>query len=317
MRDERIQDSAKHPIQVVSRRTGLSADVIRVWERRYGAVAPWRSSTNRRLFSDEDIVRLRLLRQATRGGRRIGDVASLSTDALRSLVAEDDAATSEQPSAATHAARPSLERQVEICLEATQNLDTERLQRTLANASMEHGTSVLLDGLLRPLLTRIGERWRDGTMRVAHEHMTTSIVRTFLGKLKNGFQASDDPRPDLIVTTPAGQRHELGALMAAVTASVDGWHVTYLGANVPADEIAAAARQRGSRAVALSLVYPGDDPTMRDELVRLRGMLPDTALIAGGSAAGRYDEVLDEIGALRAADMEGLRRQLEPLRYAG
>src|SRR6476646_793213 len=81
-----------HPIQIVTRRTGLSADVLRVWEKRYAVVTPVRSESGRRLYSDTDIERLRLLVQATRAGRAIGQVAALPTSALVSLL-EDEAPT--------------------------------------------------------------------------------------------------------------------------------------------------------------------------------------------------------------------------------
>ena len=77
MVDRELDGEGKHPIQIVARRTGLTPDVIRVWERRYEAVLPRRTSTNRRLYSDRDVERLQLLRRATLAGRRIGDVARL------------------------------------------------------------------------------------------------------------------------------------------------------------------------------------------------------------------------------------------------
>ncbi|MDH3428172.1 MAG: MerR family transcriptional regulator, partial [Gemmatimonadota bacterium] len=84
-----IPAEPEHPIQVVSHRTGLSADVLRAWERRYGAVRPDRSASRRRLYSDRDIERLILLRRATKAGRTIGQIATLPDDRLRQLVASD------------------------------------------------------------------------------------------------------------------------------------------------------------------------------------------------------------------------------------
>src|SRR5919107_4915681 len=78
-------EGPRHPMRVVTRRTGLSADVLRVWEKRYGVVTPSRSDTGRRLYSDTDIERLRLLHRATLAGRSIGQVAGLSTPALLEL----------------------------------------------------------------------------------------------------------------------------------------------------------------------------------------------------------------------------------------
>ena len=75
----------KHPIQIVSRRTGLSADVIRAWERRYKAVKPSRSANGRRLYSDNDLKKLMLLQRIISGGRRIGDIAKLNIKSLSDI----------------------------------------------------------------------------------------------------------------------------------------------------------------------------------------------------------------------------------------
>src|SRR5918999_1341804 len=85
----RPTSAAVHPIGVVTRRTGLSPDLLRVWEKRYHVVRPRRSSGGRRLYSDADIERLRLLYRATLAGRGIGQVATLSTPTLAALVRRD------------------------------------------------------------------------------------------------------------------------------------------------------------------------------------------------------------------------------------
>jgi DNA-binding transcriptional MerR regulator/methylmalonyl-CoA mutase cobalamin-binding subunit len=315
MSDAKAPGERLHPIQVVARRTGLSADLIRVWERRYDAIRPRRTETNRRLYTDDDVHRLLLLRRATRGGRRIGDVAKLTREELERLVSEDETAAagvSPPPAAGTRGA--SLDAVVESCIESAEAMDSERLERVLAAAAIEHSTPDILEKLIRPLMIRVGERWRDGSLRVCQEHLTSAIVRSFL-HTKNGHHASSDVRPGVVVTTPVGQLHELGALMVAVTASLDGWHATYLGPNLPAEEIAAAALQLGSKAVALSLLYPADDPGVDAELRRIRSMLPETTLIVGGAAADGYAGTLEEIGALRAGDLASLRETLDSVRY--
>src|SRR5687768_11395483 len=81
--------TARHPIAVVSERTGLSQDILRVWERRYGAVSPTRTESGERLYSDADVARLRLLDAAVAAGRRISRVATLSTTELEALIADD------------------------------------------------------------------------------------------------------------------------------------------------------------------------------------------------------------------------------------
>ena len=98
MKDQQTLFTEKrHPIKVVARRTGLSPEVLRVWEKRYAVVEPGRTKTARRLYSDADIERLRILRQATLLGRRIGEISGLTTEALAAQVKEDREATAEAP----------------------------------------------------------------------------------------------------------------------------------------------------------------------------------------------------------------------------
>ena len=85
-----LSKKPRHLIQVVGRRTGISSDVIRAWERRYGAVISQRTDTNRRLYTDDDIEKLTLLKRAINAGRRIGDIANLSYDDLFELVMGDE-----------------------------------------------------------------------------------------------------------------------------------------------------------------------------------------------------------------------------------
>lgn len=302
----------RHPIGVVSRRTGLKPDLIRAWERRYGAVAPGRTDTRRRFYSDADISRLLLLKRVVDTGRSIGQVANLSNEELESLVVEPG--RREAAPVQAHGGGEIADLYLELCLAAARRLEVGELELHLQRASVALSRTSLLDKLLVPLLHRIGELWHQGEMRPTHEHVASAVVRSFLGGM---YHAYDIPAtaPHLIATTPPRQRHELGALMVAAVAAGEGWRATYLGPDLPPEEIAAAATEKGAQAVALSLIYPPDDPRLADDLRRLRRLLsPSTALIAGGRACAAYAAVLDEIGAVRVPDLAALRRELDRLR---
>jgi DNA-binding transcriptional MerR regulator/methylmalonyl-CoA mutase cobalamin-binding subunit len=305
--------SKLHPIQVVARRTGLSLDVIRAWERRYQAVAPQRSSTARRLYSDEDVARLHLLRQATDGGRRIGDVARLSLAELQALVQQDQAIAAPPPTLAGQSPSAAAAH-VSACLDAVQRLDPAALEAALAQATRSLSIPVLLRDVIGALMLEIGERWRTGVLRPCHEHMATAQIRFFLGNLLL-HSALMGTGPLLVVATPARQRHELGALIVAISAAQAGWSTLYLGADIPSDEIAFAAIEREAAAVALSISYPADDPRLADALRHLRRQLPDrVVLLAGGAAAVGYQSVLTEIGALQPPDLATLWLELDRIR---
>ena len=121
--------------------------------------------------------------------------------------------------------------------------------------------------------------------------------------------------PHVVATTPAGQLHEIGALLASVVATSEGWNSTFLGPNLPAEEIAGAAAQKEAKAVLLSIVYPGDDPHLGGELVKLRRLLGDEiALIAGGRTSAHYQRFLSQAGAVTLANLSDLRDSLNSLR---
>ena len=310
---QEVSTEPKHPIQVVARRTGLTADLLRVWEKRYEAVSPGRSATSRRLYSDADVHRLLLLRRATLGGRRIGQVAGLATEELEALVATDEAAAAAAPRGkGSSRARASRDSHLAACIDAVKNLDGDSLEAALSGAAVALGTPELTRRVLVPLMQTLGDEWRDGKLRVFEEHLATSMVRSVLGSLRVA-QTPEPGAPELIVTTPSGQVHEIGALMAASMAASQGWKVTYLGPNLPAEEIVAAAERRGARAVALSVVFPADDARLYDELRRLRRLLPDRVpILVGGRASDGLDRVVPEIRLVD--DLSTLLDTLEELR---
>jgi MerR family transcriptional regulator, light-induced transcriptional regulator len=302
---------AHHPIKVVVRRTGLTAHVIRIWEKRYGAVKPERTDTNRRLYSEEQIERLGLLREITRAGHSIGPIAKLSIQKLRALAAETQVLNRPTAQAAGRAGNASL---FDECIAAVKRLDSKALEDALQRGALELGAQGLLQRVIAPVAQAIGDLWRDGVITAAHEHFASAVVRIFLGHAAKPFAGSDEA-PVLVVATPTGQLHELGALLVGAAATNLGWHVTYLGVSLPATEIAGVARQYRVRAVALSLVYPEDDPRLEGELARLRELLPPAVtLLVGGRAMPAYRETLDKIGALPMKNLAHLSATLDELR---
>lgn len=298
----------RHPIRVVARRTGLSPHLIRAWEKRYGALTPGRTKTNHRFYSDEDLERLALLHRARLGGRSISQIARLATEELRALVERDEVPTS--------ARRDELDATAILnsCLEAVRNLDGFRLQQSLESGSVLLTRAQLLENVVIPLMQTLGSDWRDGKLRLAQEHLATAVVVTFVAGLKDAFE-TPETAPLVVVATPSGQLHEIGALIASVTASSEGWQTVYLGPNVQAQAIASAAREKGARAVCLSILYPTDDLRLDDEIREIADLLPaGVSIIAGGRAVSSYSDSLDEVGAIRPASYDDLRRVLESLR---
>ncbi len=298
-------------IQAVAERTGLTPHVIRAWERRYRATEPERSAGKQRLYSEAEIERLVMLSRAVSGGHSIGKIAALPTEELRAMVANQGPA----PRAAKSATHddPGAPFRREALAAATQ-FDGPALEAAMRRAVVALGNQGLLRLTIGPLAQEIGERWRDGLLTAAQEHFFTASVKVFLGELTRQYSTPLNA-PRIIVATPLGQLHELGAVMAAASAANLGWRAIYLGPSLPAHEIAGAALRNEAGAVALSIVYPEDDPHLAQELTDLARLLPPTTrILAGGRAARGYFATLVRLGALYADSIEEFGEQLDGLR---
>ena len=307
-----------HPIRVVARLTGLSPHVIRMWERRYAAVDPLRTPSNRRMYSEADIARLRLLRHLTNVGHAIGQIAGLPNGRLEEMAARDQEVMSWEGNGGGESENQSTATELlNASLTAIHDLDAQQLERVLGQSAVRLNALAVLDQVVGPLLAVIGERWREGRLRVAQEHVASAVVRTFLGDLLRTYDAKPGA-PHLVISTPPRQEHELGALMAAVVAASEGWAHTYLGPNIPVEEIAVVAGLKESRAIALSLIYPPDDPLLVSELRKLRRLAPkDVAILAGGAAASNYGAVLRKVKATVVTELMALPEALRALREPG
>ena len=310
-----MTDQHRHGIKTVAIQTGLTQLIIRAWEKRYNVVTPLRTETNRRLYSDADISRLTLLRLATQAGHSIGRIANLSTEELLELIGTAGTVTRSAAIAKEEVLQEtSLHFYIASCIAALKRFEMQALESTLFAASVAFSQPVFLEQLIAPLMREIGEQWRAGTLRIAHEHLAAAVVRTLLGNICQGSDISAS-MPNLVVATPRGQHHEIGALIAGTTAASQGWQVTYLGPNLPAEEIVACAAQNGAKAIGLSIIYPTDDPYLANELQKLRrGLQEHIPLFVGGAGAAAYDRVISAVGAVRVNDMQAFRAELQALR---
>jgi DNA-binding transcriptional MerR regulator/methylmalonyl-CoA mutase cobalamin-binding subunit len=275
--------SGSHPIAVAAERTGLSQDVLRVWERRYGAVKPKRGPNGQRMYSDSDIERLRLLHAATRAGRSIGQIAQLTVKALTVMVGEDSAARAELATVAAEST--DVAEIIDTAFSLTRSLQGIQLDDHLRRASATLGFTEFLTHVAVPLLRLVGDEWHGGRLTPAQEHLASSVVHDiFVERMRAFSSRSDSPR--VLIATPAGERHAIGAALVGAATAVEGWSVIYLGADLPAAEIANAAIARRVSVVALSVVYVEKRERVLAELRELRSLLPtDIALFAGGSGA--------------------------------
>lgn len=301
------QVTSLYSIRAVAEQTGLSAHTIRAWERRYGFPAPVRTASNRRVYGEEDVLRLRSLKRAVASGHSIGLIVSLPADELDRLVGSTarDVPTVEGDNPSEF---------VRLAMRALRALDAPTFEACLVRSSMVLGIDVFVDNVVVSLMDEVGRSWENGDLSIAQEHLASAVVKAHLERVRLSMQATAGA-PMIIAGTPSGQIHEIGAMMAAITAARMDWRVTYLGPDLPAQELADAAVRTRAQAVALSIVHPFGDSKTIIELRKLGNCLPSgVEILVGGEAAESYSPVISEIGASLISNMSNLRERLSDLR---
>ena len=306
-----------HPIQVAARRSGLKVETIRVWERRYRAVTPERDKNQRRHYRDEDIERLRLLSHATRAGRRISDLASLSSTQLAELVEEDEQAALRIP--ADRPARPRTESVMgyfDGCLEALEGINPARLSRTLDRASKSLAEPTTQEDLIVPLVQHVRDECRQNHMRMAHELLLLSVVRAHMMRYAGAPDPEAEALPRAVVAGLFRQTDDLPLLRLAVAARAYGWQPVYLGANLTADEIAWTA-VRSAALCTLASCDSAQPDLLPNELRKIRrATAPDHPILLFGADADVFRPVIDEEGLVAVPELVSLRIILNRIRAA-
>ena len=223
----------------LSRRVGVTPDVLRAWERRYGVLQPHRSRSGQRLYTDADEERVRRMLGHMEGGYSAAVAARLATAPPAALEAApagaaDIGALAEELRAALH----GLD---EAGAEAA-------LDRLLAAFALD---TVLRDAVL-PFLADLGERWARGTISVGQEHFATAVIAGRLHALGRSRDAGVGPRA--VLACPSDERHDLGLLCFGLALRGRGWRVCYLGADTPTAAIEGVAEQLDADLVVIAAV---------------------------------------------------------------
>ena len=300
-----MKEKSLYAIRYVSQRTGLTSHVIRAWEKRYEAVVPKRSPKNRRLYCEDDVQRLQLLKKMTAAGHNISQVAHLDSKELMDLAQRSGAVISRtRANNAIPSQTLAASEHRKACLSAVLNLDPNALERSYDQAAVELTRPTLLKEVVVPLFEEIGILWRKGSLKIVNEHMATSVTRAFLLNLLRATEIADSA-PKIVIATTVGQWHDVGALTVALTVAEDGWQPIYYGPNLPAEEIALGVKLSCARAVAISITHLLDQHPLIEELRKLRRYIGrDLALFIGGRAIADYMHIIEEVNAKYISDID-------------
>jgi MerR family transcriptional regulator, light-induced transcriptional regulator len=270
-------------IAAVARRTGIGADTLRKWERRYGVLHPSRTAGGQRRYDERDVARVEWLRDRLSEGFRIGEAAALL---------ETDHAHAESSTAGLR----------DAIVAAVAEADTRRLAALVEQSFTLHDVETAVEEIVAPALRLVGDRWQGGAECIADEHILSEVVlarlRTLLGDRRPAVRGT------AVLACAPGERHEVGLLALAVLLQADGWLAVYLGADTPLDATVTTAIRTNADLLCLS----ASDAAARAELeAKLADMeLPEKLVVVTGGAVDDREPPLRlaaAVSELRAASV--------------
>ncbi|MCW2861910.1 MAG: hypothetical protein JWP48_3618 [Actinoallomurus sp.] len=261
-------ESALVRIGELSRRLGVSADVLRSWERRYNVLRPARSQGGYRLYSESDEHRIRVMQAHLRRGLSAAEAAQA---ALRET----------SPPPTTPPMPHGLSAASDAMARAFDALDEPLAQEVFDRLLIEFTPETVLRDVLLPFLHDLGDRWCHEEITVAHEHFASNVIRSRLAGLGRGWGRGQGPR--VVLACPPGELHDIPLLAFGVMLFRCGWRVGYLGASLPIADLTRTVAADPPRLVVLSAVDPARFAGLEPELKRLSGIAP--LAIAGRGAS--------------------------------
>ena len=241
--------SSVYSIRQVIDLTGLSEYTLRGWELRYELFKPKRTSSGRRLYSSQDLMKAKALKDLVEQGFKIGDIAGKSYAELRHILGRHvDLSTSHSE------ILPIMDRQILKVMDLVIQYDWDNVnQIVITNRKKNKDLSFIFDFVL-PLLKHVNQMIEQGRLGIAQEHILTAILRAEILAIKKQ-SISKKTKMRLVMAAPEGDFHELGLIIASVIAAHFSVCMLYLGANLPCRELCEASFQFAATHVLLVATY--------------------------------------------------------------
>jgi len=278
----------------LARRTGVSPELLRAWEQRYGLLQPTRTPGGFRLYSAADEARVQHMQSLVAGGLAAAQAADLIL--------------SREPAPGTVSASATILDQEAGNLSAS----LDRLDEQAANTALDrlfaaYTVETVLQEVILPYLHRLGDRWAAGEVSVAQEHFASNLLRGRLLGLAQGWGQGHGP--GAVLACLPGEQHELGLLAFGVALRRRGWRITYLGTDSPIGAVADIARSLLPAVVVLLSINPDSFLGHAREIEKLARQVP--VLIAGTGATPEVarqtqTQILDQdpVSAAQAIDRD-------------
>lgn len=220
----RFDDEPIYNTKAVVQRTGISADTLRAWERRYGVPQPRRTSGRHRAYSERDLALITWLHAQVEQGVTISQAVAMLDKHHSSVLAPD---INQQK---------TLTQLQSECLSALLSYDTVYADHALSQAFSMYPVETVCLELIQPMLVQIGNGWHSGTVSIAQEHAATAFIRTKLAALITQAHTNSQ-RGFILLAAAPHEHHDLGLMMVGLFLLRRGWKIVYLGSDLPGDEL--------------------------------------------------------------------------------
>lgn len=283
----------KLTVKAVAQLSGITEHTLRAWERRYQAIEPARTETGRRLYSLQDVERLKLLAALLEQGYSIGMIARLPDSELRSQLVRTSQFTTQSgvslnPEVQISWIDPNSEIYAREIIRAVAEFKMDLMDQGLTRARSVLGVRTFVLEVISPVLAEVGRKGRLGEWTIAQEHAFSAILRDHLGQILRSFSTARDSEGDVqdpvrrvLFATPEGDLHEFGILISAILFASYNFKIFYLGPNMPEVALVQAAKQLGVGKVVIGTVSAGR--LSNNYIIKLDQILPkDVQIWVGG-----------------------------------
>ena len=263
-------------IGTLSKATGIPVNTIRTWEQRYGFPLSKRSEGNQRIYSFEVVEHLKMISIALKNGFRAGQIVGMDIHKVQEIVSQIQGSLNKE-----HFENDEISK----WLDATKNLDDRQLDAAFKSAQMRLGLYQFIIQCVGPFISRLGDAWARGEIKIFQEHFATDRLQNFLSN--SWHQVTQDSNgPIIVCASLPNEKHFLGLYMAAALASLNRCKIIFLRGNSPVQEIIDCCKQSRATSVMISVSSTSEPHSVSQSLYELRANLPDNVnLVLGGEGA--------------------------------
>lgn len=267
--------TAPGPLRIgaFARRVGVSPELLRAWERRYGLLQPLRSSGGFRLYTDEDAERVASMRRALDGGLSAAEAASVALERM-------------QPS------EDLLEDAAARLLAGIERYDEAAVHAVLDETLAAFGLEAVLRDVILSTLRQVGADWEQGTLEISQEHFASNLIRGRLLALARLWSRGGGPL--VLLACAPGEAHDISLLAFGLLLRSYGWRILFLGADTPISTLAHTAKTTRPELAVLTSFDPALFQAEKTALRRLAKIAP-LAL----SGPGASDTLCTQLGLRR------------------